>query len=312
MPEPTNKKTFDPGTAFFDLPIVRNTFGVACIVVVFSFVMIALFTEAKISLDMKGFNGFIEMFKFPLGSIAFFGGIFAFYATNHRSEQQKRAMELSQKSIDATGEQNKFANYYKHLEEFQKYLNFAEGSQTVNYKLINKRRMHSSIFPKAEKGVLKLEAPKMKIYYDLICTFFRLLTRILQGNSITIEFRNEIAAHRILLLSIIGQVNILKDDNQPRQTIQSFISEMYNYLNELEFVYQVMSFDTTFDSDRLAQNSLLELRNGLEYCFKVHVGEINYAQASMYKDQTLARVSELKETESLLEQQLELYSDASN
>src|SRR6187551_75701 len=161
---PSEKKLFDPEIAFFDLPIVGNTFGVACLIIAVSFALIALFTESTVSLDMAGFNGFIEMFKFPIGTLAFFGGLFAFYATNHRSEQQKRSMELSQKSFEATGEQNRFANYYKHKEEFSDYIDDLILSGGKNHPKVNKRHLHKLLFPMCKDGEYKVSRSAVRTF----------------------------------------------------------------------------------------------------------------------------------------------------
>lgn len=185
--EQKNNKLFDPEIAFFDLPIVRNTFGIACLLVVVSFGTIALFTESKASLDMVGFNGFIEMFKFPLGSIAFFGGLFAFYATNHRSEQQRRAMELAQKSMDLTGAQNIFANHFKMIDEFEKYAEGIKENNLVKIESLDKRGFYSIFYRESRSGAYKPSAAMIKPITSHLNSIFRRVLYLHNNNSASMQ-----------------------------------------------------------------------------------------------------------------------------
>ena len=163
--EKEKNKAFDPEMAFFDLPIVRMTFTIACLTIIISSSLIGVFTESEISLDMTGFNGFIEMFRFPLGAFALFGGLFAFYATNHRSEQNKRAMFLTNQSIDLARVQNRFSNYYKHIEELESYFgrHVSGGAEENQIKVKSEwfrsvecrfNTLHTKLYPKAKsKGI---------------------------------------------------------------------------------------------------------------------------------------------------------------
>lgn len=67
------------------------------------------------SLSVSGFKLFMNDFKFSIAISALIIPASALIATMHRSEQLSKQIELLMG-------QNNFANYYKHLEEFEKYL----------------------------------------------------------------------------------------------------------------------------------------------------------------------------------------------
>lgn len=152
----TNKKRFskhfNPDTAFFDLPLIRLTLLVGFSVVMGIVIAISVVDWREPDWSAAGFNELITMFKLPIGLLAFFAAVLALFATNHRSEQNKQAMALTQRSINATGDQNRFANYYKHLEEFAKYCRSVEAEYADNAVKIKDRDLHNLLFPNMRNG----------------------------------------------------------------------------------------------------------------------------------------------------------------
>ena len=134
-------KYFDPKKSFLHLKIVWWAISA---LLIFSIVigLVILFNTSLIwDLSANGFNHFIFLFRFPLGILAMIIPIVALLAANHRSEQTKE-------QIKATGLQNNFSNYYKHLEEFVKY-------SQANIKDINDldfRLIHKKIYPNSQEG----------------------------------------------------------------------------------------------------------------------------------------------------------------
>lgn len=106
---------FDSGTDFFKLPIVWGTSAIIIIIATFLAVMIACNSNLEWCFNGDGFNYFVSIFKVPIGILALMIPIGAVYAANHRSV-------ISIKQTTLTIEQNKFSNYYKHKEEFAKYI----------------------------------------------------------------------------------------------------------------------------------------------------------------------------------------------
>lgn len=107
---------FDPDTSFFGLKIVKftalsfiATFMVMCSIIIYHSEL-----WGEWSLTHVGFNNLLDYFKVPLGFLALAIPTGAVFAANHRSEQTKKQIVL-------TNKQNLFINYYKHIEEFEKF-----------------------------------------------------------------------------------------------------------------------------------------------------------------------------------------------
>ncbi|MFA0076000.1 hypothetical protein AB4396_20050 [Vibrio cyclitrophicus] len=107
---------FDPDTSFFELKIVRLT--ALSFILVFTLVCAVIIDQSNLwgewNFTHFGFNNLLDYFKVPLGFLALMIPVGAVFAANHRSEQTKRQIALTHK-------QNLFTNYYKHIEEFEKF-----------------------------------------------------------------------------------------------------------------------------------------------------------------------------------------------
>lgn len=115
------RKWFHPEIGFFDLKIVRATIIViTCASIVIS-LLIIFNSDLKMNLSYIGWNNFITFFKVPLGILAILIPLGAIYATHHRSIQTLEQMKQTRMQLKMTASQNEFSNYYKHLEEFEKY-----------------------------------------------------------------------------------------------------------------------------------------------------------------------------------------------
>lgn len=133
-------KLFDPNTSFFNLLIVWGTFF--CIMVIaLTLIAIANYgSNYQFCGSTECYNNFVTQFKLPLGIISLLIPIGAIFAVQHRSEQSIAQIKVSEG-------QNNFINYYKHLEEFEKYLT----SKSINTKLVI-NKAHSKIFEKSREG----------------------------------------------------------------------------------------------------------------------------------------------------------------
>lgn len=139
---------FDPNKSFFSLPIVHNTTLTIVALSLSISVMIIINSDLWESWNFtyQGFNNLLEYFKIPLGILALLIPIGAVYAANHRSEQTKQQLKLTEK-------QNLFTNYYKHLEEFEKYS--GKIAQTMQSPVlqgelslrVNFRHVHNLLYP---------------------------------------------------------------------------------------------------------------------------------------------------------------------
>ena len=131
-----NNLFFDPNSSFIELPIVWSTMTALCVLASAS--AIAIYSHGNYSTDFSatGFNFFIGEFRVPLGILALTIPILALLATNHRSVQTRAQILASEK-------QNNFLNYYKHQEEFEKYIREFENLKNL---VPNHRKTHANIF----------------------------------------------------------------------------------------------------------------------------------------------------------------------
>ena len=109
------KIMFDPETPLLGLPVVRLSFLIIVGSATLLSVILVLDGDLKPQWDYHGFNHFLEVFRVPLAVIALLVPVIALYGANHRSEQTRKQIQVSQS-------QNNFANHFKHIEEFEKYL----------------------------------------------------------------------------------------------------------------------------------------------------------------------------------------------
>lgn len=139
-------KHFDPKKGFFSLPIVISTATIIFIIAVVLSIYIISTSNLVYKEGYEGINNLFTIFKAPLAFIALLVPIGAIYAVQHRSEQTKIQINLAMN-------QNDFANYYKHIEEFEKYI------KAYNLGVFgDTRKIHYLLFPKARKGDFELDA----------------------------------------------------------------------------------------------------------------------------------------------------------
>lgn len=298
MSDNENKiKSFDPDTAFFDLPIVRTTFAIASLTVIISSSLIGVFTHSEVSLDMAGFNGFIEMFRFPLGALALFGGLFAFYATNHRSEQNKRAMFLTNQSIELARVQNRFSNYYKHIEELESYFgrHVSGGAEEKQIKVKSEwfgfvecrfNSLHAKLYPRAKsKGINYTESITLQY---LLC-----LEKIISSIANTNFSKKEDLVKLILNIDdacITIFRNVLDDcivfnHRENAKIINAKFSEreilipearlkayLIYIVEKIKILREILCFEESFDEDGLFRDIILHTQNVINDIPEIGVG----------------------------------------
>jgi len=162
--KPKNRKNvvgvFDPDTPFLELPIVIGTFAVILLLVILSTITILLVDPRSWALTSDGFNRAANYLRVPLGLLTVSIPLLALLAANHRSSQTKRQMELTRDQIALATEQNNFANYYKHVEVFEKFC-VEHVNVEGKFRFDNLRGLHNEIFPNARQGDFN-SSPHMK------------------------------------------------------------------------------------------------------------------------------------------------------
>jgi len=116
----------------------------------------------------KGFKLFLSDFGFPISILALIIPASALIATMHRSTQLSTQINLLMN-------QNNFANYYKHLEEFEKYINAEILEREKELIEGGTLKVYRCCFPETRNGiydvnsrfVAKLERITKSIFDDL-------------------------------------------------------------------------------------------------------------------------------------------------
>lgn len=136
-----------PDERFFSLPLVKFVlliFGSLFIVTV----TFGIKTAVALQFDWSstGINNVVfNLFKSPIAIIGFSLPILGLIGLNHRSEQTKQQIQLSES-------QNNFSNYYKHIEEFEKYLSDSINASSWFKDTTHHRQLHCKLFPKSNEG----------------------------------------------------------------------------------------------------------------------------------------------------------------
>ena len=151
-----------PDVRFFGLRLVKFVSVIFGSVFFFTLAVTLLDTSAlDWKLNVEGLKFFfLDAMKVPGSILAFYLAVLGLIGANHRSEQTK-------KQISATGEQNRFANYFKHLEEFKKHVEGLEKKDLIDMTKI--RKVHDNVFPRAyEEGEYDVSQDNLKWMCELL------------------------------------------------------------------------------------------------------------------------------------------------
>jgi hypothetical protein len=149
-----------------DLAWFKLIIGVGVTSIVVTIVLIVWNNSISYGMTYQHFNGVFEVFKFPLQMLIAMTAAIALLAALHKSEQTRKQIYLA-------NVQNNFVNYYKHLEEFKKYVDHLDpeqitaGNSAENY-TINYRQLHSLFYKNSVDG-------------DYNCCFTLMDNKILKG-----------------------------------------------------------------------------------------------------------------------------------
>lgn len=235
--------------------------GLPIIISSVTFVIVLTSVPSIPDSTLTGLKYFWEIFHIPLAIASSALPLAGLVALNHRSEQTARQIELAQ-------EQNTFTNYYKHREEFVKFINSDFKDEQVDAFLA-----HSVLFPNAKKIGIKPPFPLELGIYGLLrkiigslynCTSAKLvnnekeivLNQALQNLVSTInvssvspftlslngEYRNSEADVTDLCFTIIDKITdqllllqklTIFEDQSSYKEYESLISALVSYLNEI-------------------------------------------------------------------------------
>ncbi|WP_372372708.1 hypothetical protein ACDI10_12495 [Vreelandella venusta] len=186
------KLSFDPQKSLVELKVIWLVVGGFSVLSAFVALVVGLNSELSPEYSYVGFNHAVVVFRVPLAIFALIIPIVALLAANHRSEQTKEQIRVS-------NEQNRFSNYYKHVEEFEKYLNKIWGEKLYTS---SPRKLHKVLFPNARHGDFSISTAVWEHYKSMVSKFFEKtaeLTRcevsdqnriLVEMQEIIIEFAN--------------------------------------------------------------------------------------------------------------------------
>jgi hypothetical protein len=145
-----NPFNLDADKDLSDLAWFKLILGVGVTSIVAAIGLIVWNNSISYGMTYQHFNGVFEVFKFPLQMLIGMTASIALLAALHKSEQTRKQIYLA-------NVQNNFVNYYKHLEEFKKYVDHLEpkkitaGNNSENYKF-NYRQLHSLFYKNSING----------------------------------------------------------------------------------------------------------------------------------------------------------------
>ncbi|EGQ7857877.1 hypothetical protein H9W03_002885 [Vibrio parahaemolyticus] len=217
-------KMFDPHKSFIELPVVWLFIFIIFVLALLCGLLIAANTPLVLSFSSDGFNYFLSSFRFPLGILALIIPIVALLAANHRSEQTKE-------QIRVTNMQNVFSNHYKHIEEFKKYI---DGLKINSMNDVRIRKLHKKMFPRSFEGIHSIDS-------GLANEFAEGCEYILQYLNMPSDKLNAtLAVNRIdYLMAFFG---IVENRNTPEMTFDVAVKYVKSQLTDLYAIF-VFSHD---------------------------------------------------------------------
>ncbi|AUB86557.1 hypothetical protein [Vibrio anguillarum] len=304
----SKSKHFNPNKSFLSLRIVWLVTILFIVISLSIAIIITINSRLQLDLSGSGFNYFISTFRFPLGILTLIIPVVALLASNHRSEQTKEQIRLN-------GIQNNFVNYYKHLEEFSKYVEAYEIKTILPTKTT--RQLHHVIFPYAEQGDYTLNNRLLDEWYILNSNLHILLK--LKPNdpieraasdlkikikAITYPISNLISDDCDCFISSFIRQNRMIAFNSPKYKIphsESYYSLVSNYMVVLSdlnlFLNNTLMFSNQFETKN---KKTISLNNDMS----LYISKTD----STFSNENLVNESNFEKSHYLLIQWIESYS----
>jgi hypothetical protein len=263
---------FSPEKSLFSLSIVRwcaaISFGIAATIF---FIIIFHMRNFPFDFSGQGFNNFAEFYKVPAAFLAIGLTLVGICAANHRSEQTKKQIEktttqieLTNNQIELTKSQNNFSNYYKHIEEFEKYCGDHTDFKTITFQ---PRKLHRLLFPNSNSS-----SAIFQINTDFIIKFDVFTKEILKISSKfdylpaalkhadAIEINEKIENFKrfsFLSISIDGSGTQIESDNKKFILPNgSWIIFIKNFISIVKIIDTVLKFDLSYNSSEVIRAAI--------------------------------------------------------
>ncbi len=220
-----------PDVRFFGLRLVKFVSVIFGSVFFFTLAVTLLDTSAlDWKLNVEGLKFFfLDAMKVPGSILAFYLAVLGLIGANHRSEQTK-------KQISATGEQNRFANYFKHLEEFKKHVEGLEEKHQIDMSKI--RMVHDNLFAQAYYyGDYDIDCDELDVISDLLKEMLAFLKRVESKKDIyqIPEELVHLAASQSLfgMKYVIHEAKVNVDSDRRVELNKKFILEVVEFIDIL-------------------------------------------------------------------------------
>ncbi|OBU31416.1 hypothetical protein [Photobacterium kishitanii] len=226
----------------------------------FSAVTIAIYSNLGWDFSYKGFNYVIEVFKFPLGLLAVCGTWAAFVAVNHRSKLMIEQMRV-------TTVQNVFTNYFKHLEEFQKYI---EKNENIKFHILNIRDAHDALYGSFDNFQPRLSFEIKSSLHNKFKECYEILYQIDQGGFydpvLLVRAWN---SYTSWLERLVNMDSVLKKDDVVPIIEDGFtyyyVRDYKTLVNNTAYIFGIIEYLTKFSMD----NDKSEIFTGIRTAYSI-------------------------------------------
>ncbi|HBC3447657.1 TPA: hypothetical protein KDY51_001516 [Vibrio parahaemolyticus] len=265
-----------PDVRFFGLRLVKFVSVIFGSVFFFTLAVTLLDTSAlDWKLDVEGIKFFfLDAMKVPGSILAFYLAVLGLIGANHRSEQTK-------KQIEEASVQNDFANYYKHKEEFLKYVDSIDESK---YFVASKMtRMHGWLFPASRCRDFKVNPDSVHRLDSHISLFAGYLSVLVD------ESAHKDACDRMNNLNDMIQadfglkfsyINTIKSSFIDQQPWYNGTSSFHSFLAQFVKMFECIDILFQFDPDYKSSEKMSYLLNFRLTWPKVDTLDFNDLEAS--------------------------------
>lgn len=238
---------FDPTKSLIQLKVLWFVVLGLVSLAVISGVVIFLNSNIVFDFSYQGFNQAVTIFRVPIAILAIIIPSVALLASNHRSEQAKA-------QIISSNSQNVFANYYKHREEFEKYVD--KNKTDLRNKVGDSLKLYSNVFPDAKNGCFEVSKDiwndfdaMIDVYInkseELVCVAKEDRSRVILDMKKSSDFfKQKISINNTMLPSANGVK--FDCDGCSAYLPNGYIRALYS---ELKSICKVLELACSFDTD---------------------------------------------------------------
>ncbi|USD99046.1 hypothetical protein JKJ11_08585 [Vibrio sp. SCSIO 43133] len=211
---------------------------------------------------IDGWVTFLRLYEFPAKVGAAYLAVIGLIGLNHRSGQTKqqidisnRQIQLASRQIELGSEQNRFMNYFKHLEEFDKYV--VKLKSNIKCSGVDVRLAHHAIFPNC-MGEANYYAPRE--------TLKHLCKSVANNISLILTYYNEVSGENEkkayqktlnglkTISKLTGEVGDVKIPNYKDQgdNFENSKALVRALVGKFSTLIELLIFDSTINSPKLA------------------------------------------------------------